>query len=154
MYLKSFIKTTFQLPMSECGNSMEQKLLHFAQLQEGTCITEGFVKKGSVRIISYSNGVVKGPSVAVDVIYEAMVVDPLPGLVLSCTVEFNTAAGIKARLQDPDNPFILFLAKSHHDHIESFSRYQQGDVITVRVKGRRFQLHDKQISVIAELVLD
>lgn len=141
--------------MYECGSNMDNKLLHTIQLNEGKCIAEGYVKLGSTKIISYSNGSVKGANVVIHVVYEALLLNPLPGLTFQCVVEFNTVAGIKGRYnrEGSDDPFIIFLAKSHHEDVgEMFTRFAKGDVIHVRVKGKRFQINDKQISIIAELV--
>jgi hypothetical protein len=142
--------------MHECGSNIDKKLLHIVQQYEGTCISEGYVKHNSTSIISYSNGAVQGPNIVIDVVYEALILNPLPGFTFQCIVEFNTVAGIKGRLSHTDgvdNPFIVFLAKSQHEELgDVFTQYGKGDIILVRVKGKRFQIHDKQISIIAELV--
>ena len=46
----------------------------------------------------------------------------------------------------------MFLAKDHHFNSTQFAEVKEGDKINVRVIGQRFELNDKYISIIAELV--
>ena len=50
------------------------------------------------------------------------------------------------------SPVIVFIAKDHHYNIQKFNEIQVGDIINVRVIGQRFELNDKYVSVIGELV--
>jgi len=50
------------------------------------------------------------------------------------------------------SPVVIFIAKDHHYNINQFNELQVGDNINIRVIGQRFELNDKYVSVIGELV--
>ena len=47
---------------------------------------------------------------------------------------------------------MVFVAKDHHFNSAHFADVKEGDKIIVRVIGQRFELNDKYISIIGELV--
>ena len=61
-----------------------------------------------------------------------------------------TKAGIRAEVEDDDNSLIIFVARDHNYLNKSFSNVKENQEIIVRVIGQRFELNDKNISVIAE----
>jgi hypothetical protein len=74
-------------------------------------------------------------------------------LIVPCVAKNITKAGIRAEsANDVPSPIIVFLAKDHHFNLAQFAEVQEGDKINVRVIGQRFELNDKYISIIAELV--
>ena len=52
------------------------------------------------------------------------------------------------------SPIVIFIAKEHHPNVSYFSEVKQGDNLNVRVIGQRFELNDKYISIIGELIKD
>jgi DNA-directed RNA polymerase subunit E'/Rpb7 len=48
-----------QIPMSECGKNINEILEHTLQSLEGKCVTDGYVKKGSIHVVSFSSGIMK-----------------------------------------------------------------------------------------------
>ena len=57
-----------------------------------------------------------------------------------------------AEINDLVSPFIIFIARDHHFNNELFSKINENDIINIRVLGQRYELNNKFISVIAELV--
>jgi hypothetical protein len=47
---------------------------------------------------------------------------------------------------------VVFIAKDHHYNIAHFNDVKEGDKINVRIIGQRFELNDKYVSIIGELV--
>jgi hypothetical protein len=47
---------------------------------------------------------------------------------------------------------VVFIAKDHHYNVSHFADIQEGDKINVRVVGQRFELNDKYVSIIGELI--
>jgi hypothetical protein len=45
----------------------------------------------------------------------------------------------------------VFIARDHHFNMSKFSSIKEGDKFIAKVIGQRFELNDKQISIIAEL---
>jgi hypothetical protein len=64
-----------------------------------------------------------------------------------------TKAGIRADSADAvPSPVIVFVAKDHNYNNDLFSEIKEGDKFNVRVIGQRFELNDKYVSIIGELV--
>ena len=74
-------------------------------------------------------------------------------MIFNCVAKNITKAGIRAEssVENP-TPIVVFVAKDHHYNDEYFSDVKEGDVIQVRVIGQRFELNDKYISIIGELI--
>ena len=72
---------------------------------------------------------------------------------LSCLAKTNTKAGITAEsAYEKPSPIIVFIARDHHYSNSYFADIKEGDKINVRVIGQRFELNDKSISIIGELM--
>ena len=138
------------IPMVDMGGNMEEVLSNEIAALEGKCLEEGYLKKGSTKLIRYSCGVLKGANIVIQVIFQGKIANPVKGQTFICVVENNTRAGIKGRLDDKENPFIVFLAKDHHPMPE-FSDIQENEKIKVVILGQRFEINDPKISIIAVL---
>lgn len=115
-------------------------------------MAEGFIRPGSVRVLTYSNGYLYGKYAVFDVVYECQACSLVEGMVFSCVVKNISLAGIRAVLNEPKTPIIAFIARDHHYERPEFTRLQEEETIKVRVIGQRFEIGDEAISVIAELV--
>lgn len=122
---------------------------------EGRCIVEGYVKPESSRVLSYSSGELNGNQVIFEVVIECLVCCPVEGMHINCVVKNITeTAGIKAETEEDPSPVIIYIARDHHINHSYFSNVKMNDKIKVRVIGQRFELNDKYISIIAELIED
>jgi DNA-directed RNA polymerase subunit E'/Rpb7 len=144
------------LPISSVGKNLteilEKKII---SMIEGRCLVQGFVKPKSTKIITHSSGVVQGSSIVFEVTIDCEVCFPVEGMLISCVAKNITKAGIRAESSDDvPSPVVVFVARDHHYSSTQFSNIQEGDKFTVRVIGQRFELNDKYISIIAELVSD
>lgn len=119
---------------------------------EGKCISEGFVRPRSIKIITYSSGVLSGNYIYFDIIYECLLCNTVENMYINCIVKNITTAGIRAVTSEDISPVIITLLRDHHYNIPYFTTLKEGDNINVRVIGQRFELNDKFISVIGELV--
>ena len=154
VYCKSQITKTIMLPISAVGKGIHETIERtVGSMVESKCIVEGFVKKGSVRVITYSSGLLKGENVLFDVVFECEVCYPVSGMLLNCVAKNITKAGIRAEsATDIPTPVVVFIAKDHHYNIAHFNDVKEGDKINVRIIGQRFELNDKYVSIIGELV--
>ena len=74
-------------------------------------------------------------------------------MIIPCVVKNITKAGIRAESAgEVPSPVVLFIAKDHHYNVPHFTDIQEGDKISVRVIGQRFELNDKYVSIIGELI--
>jgi len=149
-YHDSLLSRSIIIPMVEMGGDMEEVLSKEITTLEGKCLEEGYLKKGSTKLIRYSCGVLKGSNIVIQVIFQGKIANPVKGESFFCIVENNTRAGIKGRLDAEENPFIVFLAKDHHQMPE-FSDIKENEKIKVVILGQRYEINDPKISIIAVL---
>ena len=71
---------------------------------------------------------------------------------INCVAKNITKAGIRAELDEPVSPIIVFIARDHHDIDEYYTSVKENDNIKIRVIGQRYELNDKYISIIADLI--
>jgi DNA-directed RNA polymerase subunit E'/Rpb7 len=156
IYSRCLLTRSVSLPISSVGKNLteilEKKII---SMIEGRCLVQGFVKPKSTKIITHSSGVVQGSSIVFEVTIDCEVCFPVEGMLISCVAKNITKAGIRAESSDDvPSPVVVFVARDHHYSSTQFSNIQEGDKFTVRVIGQRFELNDKYISIIAELVSD
>jgi DNA-directed RNA polymerase subunit E'/Rpb7 len=154
VYSLSQITKSIMLPISAIGKELHQTIERtIAAMVEGKCIVEGFVKTGSIRVITYSSGLVKSDSVIFNVVFECAVCFPVAGMLLNCIAKNITKAGIRAESsEEMPSPFVLFIARDHYYSSDYFNSIEEKEKFTARVIAQRFELNDKYVSIIAELV--
>ena len=154
VYSLSQITKSISLPISAIGKGLYQTIERtIAAMVEGKCIVEGFVKTDSVRVITYSSGLVKADSVLFNVVFECSVCYPVAGMLMNCVARNITKAGIRAESsEETPSPFVLFIARDHYYASDYFNSIEEKEKFTARVIAQRFELNDKYVSIIAELV--
>ena len=152
LYQSAVLSRELKIPMTQVGGNVMQLMESILRRSEGKCCEQGYVKKGSIKIMHHSCGVIKGVDVFIEVVFECKITNPLVGQVLACVVESNTKAGIRSRLDTTESPFIIFLARDHHYNNKQFADIQVNESFNVRIIGQRFELNDKYVSIIGELV--
>jgi len=155
LYSRSLITESISLPILAIGRNLKQTLEKtISSIVEGKCVVEGYVKPKSVKIITHSSGVIKGDKVQFDIVYECEVCFPVAGMLITCFAKDITKAGIRAESADETpSPFVLFVARDHHFANEYFNNIKVGDKFVARIIAQRFELNDKYISIIAEIVI-
>lgn len=155
LYIKNIISKKLLVPIKYVGTNIAEILEQILTNNfEGKCCIEGYVKRGSVKIITFSNGTVAGNCVIFTVVFEYLVCNPPQGMRISCAVKNITNAGILAHVDEGEySPLNIFIARDHHYNISYFSELKEKDIIMVRVIGQRFELNDPFVSVIGELEL-
>ena len=155
LYIKNIISKKLSVPIKYVGTNIAEILEQILTNNfEGKCCIEGYVKRGSVKIITFSSGTVVGNCVIFTVVFEYLVCNPPQGMRISCAVKNITNAGILAHVDEGEySPLNIFIARDHHYSIPYFSELKEKDIIMVRVIGQRFELNDPFVSVIAELEL-
>ena len=154
IYSQSLLTRSILLPITAIGNNLKQNIeKDIAFNFEGKCVAEGFVKNGSTKIITYSSGVIKGSDILFEVVFECMVCCPVEGMLIQCEAKNITKAGIRAESsEEKPSPVVVFVTRDHHYASQQFSDINEDDKFVARVIGQRFELNDKYVSIIAELV--
>jgi len=154
VYARSIISAKIHLKMSEIGDStklnLERKIV---QRTSGKCIPEGFVRPNSVKLVTYSSGVIKMNMVEFQVVFECLICNPAEGHKVDCVTKSITKAGIHAEVTiDGIVPMKIFIARDHNYSNQTFGQIKENDTIKVQIIGKRFELNDPYIVAIASLV--
>ena len=155
IYSRCLLTRKIVLPMKTIGKNLQENIEENIKAQlEGKCVVEGYIKPGSVKIISHSSGTIeRGNQIMFEIVFECEVCFPVEGMIIQCIAKNITKAGIRAESAgEVPSPVVVFVAKDHHYNVPIFADVVEGDKINVRVIGQRFELNDKYISIIGELI--
>ena len=155
VYSRCLLTRKIVLSINFIGKNLDEVIEEYIHNNfEGKCIVEGFVKPNSCKIIKYSSGLIeRGSNIIFEVVFECDICFPVEGMLIKCVVKNVVKAGVRAEsANDVPSPVVVFVAKDHHYNLQYFNDIQVGDYISVRVIGQRFELNDKYVSIIGELV--
>jgi len=160
LFVKRQIRRTISIPFYKLGKSVVVAQLlrtELAKIVEGRCSIEGYICPNSVAISSYSCGTLAGSSIHFDIIADCLICFPDENTVIKCVAKTITQAGIRAGAKDLErgkvSPIEVFLSRDMHTSSRDlFSRIEENDILTVKIIGRRFVLHDTHVTIIAMLM--
>jgi DNA-directed RNA polymerase subunit E'/Rpb7 len=155
VYINSLLTQKVILSITEIGKNIKQNLEQkIISKNEGRCISQGFIRPNSVKIVSYSSGLVQSENIEFQAVFECMVCNPVEGMIIECTVKTVTKAGIHAEVITENDivPVTVFIAKDHYATNAYFNSIKENDNITVKVIGSRFELNDPYVCVIGQLI--
>ena len=154
IYNNILITRNISVSINNVGSGIKQTLEKIiANTIEGRCIVEGFIKPNSTKILTNSSGIIKGNLIHFEVVFECAACSPVEGMLINCIAKNITKAGIRAESKDVPSPVIIFISRDHHHTSDYFTKIKEEQEIKVRVIGQRFELNDKYISIIAELIV-
>ena len=141
------------MPIINIGENLVDTMTRILASEiEGKCTIEGYIKPNSVKIISYTSGLILTDKIIFMVSLECKICCPVEGMVINCIAKNITKAGIRAEINDINNPVLIFVARDHNFMSSYFNSIEENNNINVKVIGQRFELNDKYISIIGELV--
>ena len=153
LYVKSLLNRKISIPFQYLGKNIKDNLEKIIKKEsEGKCIKEGYIKKDSSNIISYSSGVLKENLIYFDVVFECLICNPVECMNIKCKSKNITQAGIRAISLDDPSPVVIYISRDHHFNNNYFNTVKEDEEITIRVIGQRFELNDEQISIVGELI--
>ena len=153
LYSQLLITRTIPIAIHHIGNTIKETLEKAIAIQiEGKCIVEGYIKPRSVEVMTFSSGLVMGSNVIFEVVIQCEVCSPVEGMLIKCIAKHINKAGIRAEISETPSPVVIFIARDHNYASPLFADVKENDDIKVRVIGQRFELNDKYISIIAEIV--
>jgi len=121
---------------------------------EGLCTMPGYIKPGSVKIVSRTKGYsVPGNfngNIQYKVKYEAEICNPPKDMIISCKVLDKNKMGILAKAY----PLEIIIIKELHQNKTEFGKIKVGDIIDIKVIEKKFVFKDKKIDVIGILASD
>ena len=143
---------TVSVTMVDLCRDLDDVLRTQLKSLEGICGKDGYIKCGSTTLLSSTCPDLKGNVASTSVQFTCQVANPDVDAILTAVVEHNTRAGITARFDSDTDPFTIFLVRDHHLTIPHFVDFVKGDRIKVKVIGKRFEVNDEKISIIATIV--
>jgi DNA-directed RNA polymerase subunit E'/Rpb7 len=155
VYTQSMLTMKISLPVNQVGKNIKNNLeKNIQKKMEGKCMSQGYIRPGSVRVISYSSGIISSQNIEFHTVFECMICHPMEGMIIECVVKTITKAGIHAEVVDADGfiPVTVFVARDHHFQDRNFANIKESAKITIRVIGVRFELNDPYISVIGKFI--
>jgi len=153
IWVKNVLTRKILLPFQSVGNNIRENIqIKLEKKLYNKCSKEGYVRKKSITILSYSSGLVEANNVIFDVMFECDICHPVEGQIIKCKVQNITRAGIRATyVKEEVSPITIFVARDHHYNNEAFSKIKEDDEILIKVIGIRYELNDETISVLGEL---
>ena len=150
IFKEQLIRETIEMNFLNVGNDIEQYFIsYFKKNIEGKCHNEGYIEVDNVSIVNYSSGLLEGDKIIYNVVYSCNVCIPYEGMIIECIVKNLNKVGIRAIVREQNNPINIFLTRENNPNIDD---YNEGDVIKIKVLGHRYEINDKFISVIGEII--
>lgn len=154
LYHEMMLFSTVSVDLRDC-HSIDDYILQKLKNFEGKCLTNGYIQKDSIEIVSRTLGKTtiynNTSSLYYTVHYKANVLNPQKDEVISCIVKKQNKMGILA-VGKNNIPLRIIIARQHHSE-EVWNKYynvKTGEEIQVVVVGSRFNINDKMISIIAK----
>jgi DNA-directed RNA polymerase subunit E'/Rpb7 len=153
IYMPAIITRNIPVNIVNVGRNIMSVLKNIVSNDlEGKCCDEGYVKPDTVEILTYSSGMIRSNCIHYEVVFECEICNPVEGMVMNCIAKNVTKAGIRAEMDGVISPLVIFVARDHSEIDEYFNSIKVNDKILIKVIGKRYELNDKYISVIAELM--
>ena len=153
IYFKSILEKTIYLGLNNINSNLEKNILTILKENfEGKCTNDGYIKNESIKVITYSSGIIINGNIRFNVVFECMICYPVEGMKLECVVKNITKAGLRCELNENKSPLIIFVARDHHYKNLEFNNINENDLINVKIIGQRFELNDINICVISEFL--
>lgn len=153
LYVLSIINRKVEIPYQYIGSNLKEIIQKkLSNMMEGKCTVEGYVRSNSIRIVTYSSGLLKANNVVFDVVIECLLCTPVEGMLMNVRVTNITKAGLRCDVVGNESPVDVFVIRDHHFTNKDFSKIKEDDIIKVKVLGQRYEINDPKISVISELV--
>ena len=97
VYNQGLLTKKIHLSIREIGKNIKKILEErISDVYQGKCIDEGFIKPGTISLMTYSSGVVNGEYVEFQVIFDCMICNPVEGMLVECNTKTITKAGTLA----------------------------------------------------------
>ena len=101
IYNRTVLNKSILLTFDKLNNKLEKYILEkIKKIYEGKCISDGFVKKDSCKIVSYSSGtILDGDKINFNVVFECDICIPGEGLKLECLVKNVTKVIVPRKIK-------------------------------------------------------
>ena len=126
IYTTSIITRQVLVGIRNVNKNIEETLKRMiAASIEGKCISEGYIKPDSIKLLTYSCGLVKDSNILFEIVFECTVCCPVEGMYINCVAKNITKAGIRAELSENISPVVIFVARDHNYLSSSFHQLKR-----------------------------
>ena len=123
---------------------------------EGRCISQGYVKINSIKILQRSLGKINQAYFTglpvYDIKYQAEICNPPIGSIIECIIKDETKMGLVCYVNDSDNPLDIVVPSQWHFDNKKYTMLEPEMKIKVKIARKRHESGDNNVSVIASLV--
>ena len=156
LYNELLLKENIEVPPYKFNSKMDLFLEESLKDKiEEKCISEGYIKKGSINILKKSLGILKGSRFNGDInyvlLYKALVCNPKVGTIINCNVKLvNNKLGILGN----NGPLTIIVGRQFHNNPSLLDNINIGDKIEIKIIDSKYSLNDKEIKIIGKLNSD
>lgn len=163
LFLPIKFKSYVQLTPIELDSKYQERIYEkLRTMYEGTCTKYGYIKPNSIEIVKRSCGNFMkqhfNGAIRFDVICRAEVCNPTQGSIVKAIIKNKNQLGILAESKmDNDIPILDIIIPIKSAGIISeidLDDLSIGDVISVEVMGKKYQMKDTKISIIGRVIIE
>jgi len=157
LFVRDKIVKSISIEPKFLTNKLDSYILNKIKTKiEGTCIKNGYIKPDSLKIIKRSIGKINCSHFNGNILYHLeLSVDlcnPLINTIIDVQVLNNNKMGILAGVPYQENSALnILLPRQYHIDNDEFTSLDIGDIISIKIIGKRFEFGDSQISIIGIL---
>jgi DNA-directed RNA polymerase subunit E'/Rpb7 len=156
LYTTNILDYRYHLQAEEFGYDPDEIFLSKLKKEiEGRCIREGYVKIGSIRILSRSLGRINQAYFTglpvYDIKFQAEICNPPIGSIIECVVKDQTKMGLVCQINDQDNPLDIVIPSQWHFDNKKYIMIEPDMKIKVKVARKRHENGDNNIQIVASL---
>ncbi len=162
IFVNSILQEKVKIPAKFLSSNRYDYILKKLKLQENKCSRHGYIKKNSIEICEISLGLIEYSglqgSVIYNVKYKALVCNPIIGSIINAQIENKNQFGLLCTVKDntSDSNIIEIIIPKKSVSIKSdynLDNLTIGDIISVKLLGKKFHINDSNISGIGIVVL-
>ena len=156
LYTTNILDYRYHLQAEEFGYDPDEIFLNKLKKEiEGRCIREGYVKIGSIKILSRSLGRINQAYFTglpvYDIKFQAEICNPPIGSIIECVVKDQTKMGLVCQINDQDNPLDIVIPSQWHFDNKKYIMIEPDMKIKVKVARKRHENGDNNIQIVASL---
>ena len=160
LFIPIKFKTNIILKPNELDADFEMTILKkLKAIYENVCSKYGYIKNNSIKIIKRSIGIIKNQhfngNISFDLICIAEICNPIDGSIIKCKVKAKNSLGLLAEGFYDNIPILQIIVPKITAGIQSEINIDQiniGQEIKIEVRGKKYQLFDKYISIIGRAI--
>lgn len=158
IYHQEILDTKINIKSEDLNKDIDEMIIENLKKKiEGICIKEGYVRPGSIKMLSRSNGKMEIEKFDGDITYyikyQADICNPANSMVIDCYVSDNNKSAVFCYYEnEKTSPLKIFIPKQYHLGNAEFVKLSKGDYIEVEIVVSKFSYLDKEIYTLAKFL--